>query len=95
MLSVTIHVSFKKERAMMIGKDNSKYTKYMYNVNLFSKYNMIRDFAANTPWVSKGKGERVIYWQKMIFRLEYDVTKKVELHNCCEYAIKWDCVNAT
>ena len=75
----------KRARAVMIEKDRDKYPTYIHDPDLLPKYNVVRDFAANAPWVSKRKDEKVTSWQKMMFQLEYDACNEVELHNCCEY----------
>ena len=48
----------KKARATMIEKDSNRYPPYMYGANLLPKYDIIRDFAANAPWGSRGTTRR-------------------------------------
>ena len=78
----------KKARAVMMEKDIARYPRYKYDIDLVPQYEVIRDFAANAPWVNRGKDEKITSWQKMMFQLEYDAADEIELHNCCEYARK-------
>ena len=46
-------------RVVMIEKDRDKYPTYMYELDSLLKYDAVRCFVANAPWVNKGKDEKV------------------------------------